>query len=99
MFVWLFHRISGFILLVLVGIKILSGYGLTGELNFPRSDFFHTNGVIDIFIIFLFIFHSLYGVRTLLIDMGLKRERALFWASSAAALVIFIFSVYFVYIK
>ncbi len=99
MFIWLFHRISGIILIVLIAIKIISGYAVTGEVNWTSVDILHTNKAIDITILFLFIFHSLYGIRTILIDLGFKQERLLLWTSSIAALVISLFSIYFIYFK
>ncbi len=39
--------------------------------------------------VFLFIFHSLYGVRTILMDLGLGREKLLFWCANVLGLVIF----------
>jgi succinate dehydrogenase/fumarate reductase cytochrome b subunit len=99
MFVWLFHRISGLVLIVLIGIKIISGYAFIGEIDAPSAEFLHSNKTIDIFIIFLFTFHSLYGLRTLLIDVGVKSERALFWSFSGAALAISCLATYLIYIR
>ena len=99
MFIWLFHRISGLVLVVLIGIKILSGYAVTGDINWTSGDVLHTNRVIDVSILFLFVFHSLYGIRTVLIDLGFKRERLLFWASNTIALVVLLFSIYFIYLR
>jgi succinate dehydrogenase/fumarate reductase cytochrome b subunit len=39
--------------------------------------------------VFLFVFHALYGVRTILIDAGLKREKLLFWVCTILGLVLF----------
>jgi succinate dehydrogenase/fumarate reductase cytochrome b subunit len=99
MFVWLFHRISGLILIVLIGVKIISGYAFTGEIDAPGVEFLHGNNTVDIFILFLFTFHSLYGLRTLLIDAGVKAERLLFWTFSGAALVVSCLATYLIYIR
>ena len=99
MFIWLFHRISGLVLVVLIGIKILSGYAVTGDINWTSVDVLHTNRVIDVSILFLFVFHSLYGIRTVLIDLGFKRESLLFWASNTIALMVLLFSIYYIYLR
>ena len=39
--------------------------------------------------VFLFIFHSLYGIRTILMDMGVCREKLLFWGANVLGLVMF----------
>lgn len=99
MFIWLFHRISGLVLIVLIGIKIISGYAVTGEIHWTSVDVLHASRVIDILILFLFIFHSLYGLRTILVDLGIKKERLLFWASSTIAVMVSLFSIYFIYFR
>ena len=99
MFIWLFHRISGIILIVLVGIKILSGYSLTGEIDWAGIDDFHTSRIVDVSILFLFIYHALYGIRTVLIDLGIKKVRLLFWLFTLSALLLFCLSVYFIYLR
>ncbi|MFQ6093765.1 MAG: hypothetical protein ACE5OR_14010 [bacterium] len=98
MFIWLFHRISGLALIALIGVKIVSGYALTGDVGAADMAGWHTSSIIDVAILFFFSFHALYGVRTVLIDMGVRRERALFWSFSTAALALFLGSLYFVYL-
>ena len=98
MLIWLFHRISGLALILLIGIKIISGYALTGEIQLARTDTWHVNKTIDVLILFLFIFHSLYGVRTIIIDMGVKREKLLFWSFNSIAIVLFGLAYYWIYV-
>ena len=50
----------------------------------------HTQGILTCLIVFLFIFHSAYGVRTVLLDLGVKQEKPLFWGCTGAASVLFI---------
>lgn len=72
---WLVQRITAVILLVLLPLKIYSGYAITGKL--PGAGFFpslHLNAVLDAFLIFALIFHALYGVRVILIDMGIVKD-------------------------
>lgn len=94
MFVWVFHRISGLILILLVGFKMYSGFGVAGAMGeevVPYWTELHSNTAADLVVILLFIYHSLYGLRTCLIDLGVKKEKELFWGFSAAGMVIYIF--------
>jgi succinate dehydrogenase cytochrome b556 subunit len=96
MFIWLFHRISGATLIVLIGIKILTGYFLLPKDNRPDWALsLHRNPVIDILILILFTFHSIYGIRTVIIDFGYRKEKQLFWISNIAAAVVSAVLIYF----
>jgi succinate dehydrogenase/fumarate reductase cytochrome b subunit len=39
----------------------------------------HTNPLTDTFLIVLGVYHAFYGLRTVLIDLGLRKEKLLFW--------------------
>jgi succinate dehydrogenase/fumarate reductase cytochrome b subunit len=98
MFPYYFIRFSGPLLLILVGLKILSGYALVGKIE--GNSFLstlHQNRILDILLLVVFIFHALYGLRLFLIDLGMMRhERLLFWTFSIISIVAFVFSyVYF----
>ncbi len=84
MFPYYFLRFSGPLLLVVVGLKLLSGYALTGKVTAPPwLSGLHESRVLDVLLLFLFIYHALYGLRLFLIDLGMvKRESLLFWAAT-----------------
>lgn len=89
MFIWLFHRISGVTLIVLFGIKILTSFFLFTKDQKPDWALsLHRHPVLDILILILFTFHSLYGLRTVAIDLGYRGEKQLFWVANVAAAVI-----------
>ena len=89
MFIWLFHRISGAILIVLFSIKILTSFFLFTKDKKPDWALsLHRQPVLDILILILFTFHSLYGLRTIAIDLGYRKEKQLFWIANVAAAVI-----------
>lgn len=94
MFVWVFHRISGLILILGVGFKMYSGFGVAGAMGedvVPYWTALHSNLAVDLVVILLFIYHSLYGLRTCLVDLGVKKEKELFWGLSTLGLVIYVF--------
>jgi succinate dehydrogenase cytochrome b556 subunit len=96
MFIWLFHRISGATLIVLIGIKILTGYFLLPKDNRPDWALsLHRHPVIDILILILFTFHSIYGIRTIIIDFGYRKEKQLLWISNIVAAVVSAVLIYF----
>jgi succinate dehydrogenase/fumarate reductase cytochrome b subunit len=89
MFIWLFHRISGVTLIVLFGIKILTSYFLFTKDKKPDWALsLHRNPVLDIILLILFTFHSIYGLRTVAIDLGYRKEKQLFWIANVAATLI-----------
>ncbi len=98
MFPYYFLRFSGPLLLILVGLKILSGYALVGRMNgIPWLSGLHQNQTLDFLLLFVFIFHAFYGLRLFLIDLGMvKREKALFWTFTIVSVGLFLFSyIYF----
>jgi len=96
MFIWLFHRLSGLTLIVLIGIKILTGYFLLPKEGRPDWALsLHRHPVIDVLIIVLFTFHSIYGIRTVIIDFGFRKEKLLFWLSNIVAAIISTVLIYF----
>jgi len=98
MFPYYFVRFSGPLLVILVGLKILSGYSLVGRIQGASwLSTLHSNRALDVVLLFVFIFHALYGLRLFLIDLGMvKKEKALFWTSTIISAGLFIFSyVYF----
>lgn len=98
MFPYYFIRFSGPLLLILVGLKILSGYALIGRINGVSWLLgLHQNQTLDLLLLIVFIFHAFYGIRLFLIDLGMvKQEKALFWAFTIVSIGLFVLSyVYF----
>ena len=86
MFIWLFHRISGVFLIVLIGVKILTSYFLFTKDKKPDWALsLHRQPVLDTLLLILFCFHSIYGIRTIIIDFGYRNEKRLFWVSNVVA--------------
>jgi len=97
MFPYYFIRFSGPLLFVLVGLKLLSGYSLTGKITgISWLPGLHENRTLDVLLLFLFTFHAFYGLRLFLIDLGMmRRENLLFWASSIVGIGLFVLSLYY----
>lgn len=95
MFIWLFHRISGVSLIVLFGVKILTSYFLFTQDKKPDWALsLHRQPVLDVLILVLFTFHSIYGIRTIVMDLGYRNEKRLFVASNVVATVVSVVLVY-----
>ena len=89
MFVWIFHRISGLLLIVLLGIKFVTSFFLmTKEQKPDWALVLHTNSLTDTVLIVSIVFHALYGLRTVIIDLGVKKEKLLFWVFTILGVVL-----------
>jgi succinate dehydrogenase cytochrome b556 subunit len=97
MFVWIFHRLSGLLLILLLGLKFVTSFFLMTKAQKPDwALVLHTNPLSDTLLIVLIVFHAFYGLRTVIIDLGVRKEKLLFWiftllslATSAFLLVIY----------
>jgi succinate dehydrogenase/fumarate reductase cytochrome b subunit len=97
MFIWVFHRLSGLLLILLLGLKFFTSFFLMTKAQKPDwAIVLHTNPLTDALLIILVVYHAFYGLRTVLIDLGLRKEKLLFWiftglstATSAALLLIY----------
>ena len=98
MFPYYFIRFSGPLLLILVGLKILSGYSLVGRIQASWLSNLHIHKTLDLLLLFVFIFHALYGLRLFLIDLGMvKQEKVLFWAFTIVSAGLFVLSYVFLF--
>lgn len=89
MFVWIFHRISGLLLILLLGIKFTTSlFLMTKEQKPDWALVLHTNPFIDSLLIITVVAHAFYGLRTVIIDLGVRREKLLFWIFTLLAIVV-----------
>jgi len=99
---WLAQRISAIGLFLLIPVKIYTGWAAKGKVPFPEalgpSRQIHFNAGIDIALLLFFLVHGFYGLRVILIDLGVLREDTFFWRTISAVVVVFAFTVWFVYI-
>jgi succinate dehydrogenase/fumarate reductase cytochrome b subunit len=84
MFVWIFHRTSGLLLILLLGVKFLTSFFLMTKGQKPDwALVLHTNPLTDTFLIVAGVYHAFYGLRTVIIDIGVRKEKLLFWIFTA----------------
>ncbi|MGI8906406.1 MAG: hypothetical protein ACR2IE_07955 [Candidatus Sumerlaeaceae bacterium] len=101
-FAWLIQRVSALALVVLVPLKMYSGYALLGKVPWPESigpDAVHASTTSDVLILLCLYLHALYGIRVILIDVGWIREDRWFWRMSILALTLFALSIYWLYFR
>jgi succinate dehydrogenase hydrophobic anchor subunit len=101
---WLIQRISAILLFLLIPVKIYTGWAATSRVPYPRATLgspknIHLNATIDILLLLCFLLHGFYGLRVILIDVGLIREEKYFWRTLILALLIFGLAVWFVYVR
>ncbi|HID75935.1 MAG TPA: hypothetical protein EYP56_08060 [Planctomycetaceae bacterium] len=92
MFVWIFHRISGLLLILLMTFQLVTGFyqaSASGDPLVQTMADLHRHALLNCLMVFLFVFHALYGIRTILMDLGMKHERLLFWCCNAVGLIIY----------
>jgi len=92
-FVWMFHRISGAVLIFVMAFQLLTGFfqasTANSELVKTMADL-HRHALLNCLMVFLVVFHALYGVRTILLDLGVGREKRLFWVCTVLGAVLFV---------
>lgn len=72
---WMVQRITALVLLIFLPLKIYSGYAMAGKLpGIGVLSTLHLNAFLDAGLIFALIFHALYGIRVILIDIGLVKD-------------------------
>jgi succinate dehydrogenase/fumarate reductase cytochrome b subunit len=94
-----FHKYSGLLLILLVGLKLFSGFeahqkfGLIPSIQAMR---WHTRAWIDLPLTFLFLFHASYGILKIFMVRGItKRVRAFALANLVPGLL-FVLAVVFI---
>jgi succinate dehydrogenase/fumarate reductase cytochrome b subunit len=102
-FVWVFHRASGILLIGLLAVQLFTGFFQASPSNSPAvltMAALHRHAALNCLLVFCVIFHALYGVRTIVLDLGSKRERLLFWICTVLGSLLFVgfLIVYFSYV-
>ena len=93
MFVWMFHRISGILLIALLALQLGTGFFQASSSNAAAVKTLaalHRHPLVNCLLVLCVIFHALYGVRTIVLDLGVKRERLLFWICTTLGSLLFV---------
>ena len=96
------QRISAICLFLLIPLKIYSGWVIRGKVPYilpgsPRA--LHLDATLDILLLFFFLIHAFYGLRVILMDVGLIREDRFFWRTLVFAMAIFAGVIWGVYLR
>ena len=104
---WLIQRCSAVGLFLLIPVKIYSGWASDERVPYPdfmmSASKLHSASAlgekIDIALLLCFLLHGFYGLRIILIDLGVLREDRWFWRTLSAALGLFTLAVWQVYLR
>ena len=91
-FVWVFHRVSGVLLIFLIAFQVLTGLfqaSISNSEVVKTVADLHRHRTLNCLLVFFFILHALYGLRTIALDLGATREKLVFWICTILGLVLF----------
>ncbi|MBN1782944.1 hypothetical protein JW948_17555 [bacterium] len=98
-FIRIFHRWSGLLLILFTGLKILSGFVIAGRIQlFGASAGYriHYAAWIDVPLLFLFIMHAMYGLLKI-VQGRITSKTAAFAVASISGVLLFLISLIFIY--
>ena len=90
---WLVNRISGLLMIILLGTKLVSGLFLLPEEDPDWALTLHRQVVLDIMLIFLLCLHACFGLKTILFEIGLFKEKLLTYSAAVISLVLSVIAV------
>ena len=83
----------GFVLLIfLLAVQVFTGFfqASSSNVDLVRAvGDLHEHTVLNCLLVFCIVFHGAYGIRTMLMDLGVRKERLLFWVCTLLAAVLF----------
>ena len=104
---WLIQRFSAIGLFLLIPIKIYTGWAADDRVPYPKGIMSASNvhsasylgQRIDMALLLFFLLHGFYGLRVILIDVGVLREDKWFWRTLTLAVGIFALAIWQVYVR
>jgi len=85
---WLVHRISGLIMIGLFAVKFITAFYLLPDEKPSWAVFLHRYPAIDISLIFLVSLHTCFGLKSILFEIGLRKEKLLVYAATIVGLAL-----------
>ncbi|MFD1706205.1 hypothetical protein ACFSCZ_05465 [Siminovitchia sediminis] len=72
---WLIQRITALLLVVLIPLQLFSGFALAGKISYNSFlAAIHSHPLTNLLLVFSVTFHALYGLRVILIDLGIVKD-------------------------
>jgi len=85
---WLIHRISGLMMIGLFAVKFVTAFYLLPDEKPSWAVFLHRYPAIDISLIFLVSLHTCFGLKNILFEIGLRKEKLLVYTAAIVALTL-----------
>ena len=85
---WLIHRISGLIMFGLFILKFVTAFYLLPDDKPSWALFLHRHPAVDISLIFLICHHTCFGLKTMLFEIGFRKEKLLVYSATVVALAL-----------
>ena len=96
------HRATGLLLILFVGVKLVSGFALSGGvkgLDGATASWFHFSRWVDVPLVFLFLMHAAYGVLKIRLSRGIRRPGLALILTNTVAGLLFLLTLAFVFYK
>ena len=85
---WFIHRISGLMMIGLFAVKFITAFYLLPDEKPSWAVFLHRYPAIDISLIFLVSLHTCFGLKNILFEIGLRKEKLLTYTATIVGLAL-----------
>ncbi len=85
---WFVHRISGLMMIGLFAVKFVTAFYLLPDEKPSWAVFLHRYPAVDISLIFLVSIHTCFGLKNILFELGLRKEKLLVYAAAIVGLAL-----------
>lgn len=85
---WLIHRISGLMMIGLFAVKFVTAFYLLPDEKPSWAVFLHRHPAVDISLIFLVSLHTCFGLKNILFEIGLRKEKLLIYGAAIVGLTL-----------